>query len=82
MRPEGLIQLLIPMTSSEIELPTFRLVEQCLNQLCDQGSDLWTGVNCATLKPKTAVYFRVPLLQTTRLIVAKLIISVFVDRSH
>ena len=62
--------------------PNLWLVEQCLNQLCDQGSDLWTSVNCATLTPKTALYFRLTLLQTARLIVAKLIISFFVDNSH
>jgi hypothetical protein len=31
---EGLGQLKNPMTSSEIETASFRLVEQCLNQLC------------------------------------------------
>jgi len=33
LRPEGLRQWNIPMTSSEIERATFRIVTKCLNQL-------------------------------------------------
>jgi hypothetical protein len=45
VRPEGLYQAIIPVTTTGIEPATFGLVSQCLNQLRHRENIICYGIN-------------------------------------
>jgi hypothetical protein len=82
VRPEGLCQRKISITTSEIEPATFRFVAQCLNQLCHRvrhgkcspyiiisGVNSWTGTNWAMVVPRNRMLWTQRITGRGRIII-------------